>query len=360
MGAAVSGSGRIVVGMSGGVDSSVAAALLRDRGWDVVGVTLHLWDAPPGEMVGRCCAPEEREDARRACDRLGIPHYVFDRTEAFLRHVVEPFVEERAAGRTPSPCVHCNRAVKIAELLRVADALGASHVATGHYARVVEGPDGARLLRGRDPRKDQSYFLYGIGEAALARLRCPLGDLDKPSVREQAARLGLPAAAKPDSQELCFVPDGDFRGFLRRRGYAPSPGWIVDETGERLGQHAGLGFYTVGQRRGLGLGGGPARYVLRVIPDRNEVVVAGRERLGGTELRAGQARWLSGPPEAGEEVLVQVRARHRAAPARIWPASTGWGGFRVRFDAPQFAITPGQAAVVYRGDEVLGGGLVQT
>ncbi len=351
--------GRVVLGMSGGVDSSVAAALLLEDGWEVLGVTLHLWEAPAGAAVGRCCAPEERYDARRTCDLLGIPHYVFDRREAFLADVVDRFVQERVAGRTPSPCVHCNRSVKLAELLAVADALGADFVATGHYARVVREAGDVRLLRGVDAHKDQSYFLYGIGPDALRRLICPLGTHHKPRIRELAERLGLPAARKPDSQELCFVPDGDFGAFLSSRGYTPRAGRIVDEQGRVLGRHEGIGLYTVGQRRGLRLGGGPPRYVLRVIPERDELVVASRERLEGYRLTAGEARWFGVPPYGEERLSVQIRARHRAAPARVRPLEEE-DGFEVRFETPQFAITPGQAAVVYRGDEVLGGGIVQT
>ncbi len=350
--------GRVVLGMSGGVDSSVAAALLLKEGWEVLGVTLHLWEAPAGAAAGRCCAPEERYDARRTCDSLGIPHYVFDRREAFLREVVDRFVEERVAGRTPSPCVHCNRGVKLAELLAVADALGADRVATGHYARVVREGERVRLLRGIDATKDQSYFLYGIGPGALRRLLCPLGHRRKPEVRAEAERLRLPAARKPDSQELCFVPDGDFGGFLASRGRAPRPGRIVDETGRELGRHEGISLYTVGQRRGLRLGGGVPRYVLRVVPERDELVAAPRDRLQSSSLLASEARWLGRPPRSDEPTTVQIRARHRAAPAVVRIIDEG-RRFDVRFEEPQFAITPGQAAVVYRGEEVIGGGIVQ-
>jgi len=359
--------GRVVVALSGGVDSSVAAALLVEAGHDVVGVTLHLWDAPEDQRVGRCCAPEDRDDARRTCEHLGIPHYVFDEREAFRETVVEPFMDEYAAGRTPSPCTHCNRTVKLVRLAALADQLGASHVATGHYARLLPpaastGTDDAapappRLLRGRDRAKDQSYFLFGVPPAVLRRLLLPLGGLDKGATRVEARRLGLPNADKPDSQELCFVPDGDVRGFLaRERGASGPEGDVVDEAGNVLGHHRGVAGFTVGQRRGLGLpGGGPPRYVLRVLPEESTVVVGEADRLFGAQARAVDAVWTTEPPEAAFDAEVQIRYRHRAAPARVTPTPRG---FDVHFVTPQRAIAPGQAAVVYRGDRVIGGGLL--
>ena len=337
--------------MSGGVDSSVAAALLLEQGHEVVGVTLHLWDARGEHQVGRCCAPEDRDDARRTCEHLGVPHYVVDEREAFRREVVEPFLDEYRAGRTPSPCVHCNRTVKLVQLAELADRFGCSHVATGHYARVGPGP---RLYRGRDRKKDQSYFLFGVPPAVLERMIFPLGERVKDESREEARRLGLPNADKPDSQELCFVPDGDVRGFVERERGGTTPGRFVTPAGEELGRHEGIEAYTVGQRRGLGLGGGPARYVLKILPESGDVVVGEDAALHTRALHVPTATWLQ-PPDGPFDAAVRIRHRHAPAPARIEPEGEG---FVARFEAPQRAITPGQAAVVYVGDEVRGGGFI--
>jgi tRNA-uridine 2-sulfurtransferase len=342
--------------MSGGVDSAVAAALLQEAGHDLVGVTLHLWDADGEQQVGRCCAPEDRDDARRVCDHLGIPHFVIDEREAFRRHVVDPFVADYVSGRTPAPCAHCNRTVKLVHLAEVAEQLGATHLATGHYARVAPGPDGrTRLLRGRDARKDQSYFLFGVPERVLERLRLPLGEHIKDDTRHEARRLGLPNADKPDSQELCFVPDGDVKGFVERQGHAPQPGAVRDGEGRILGHHGGIAGFTVGQRKGIGLGGGPARYVLRILPETHDVVVGEREDLFSRALRATEAHWHGQPPTEGFEAAVRIRHRHAPAPGWVVPTDHG---FRVEFTEPQRAVAPGQAAVLYRGDEVVGGGFI--
>lgn len=347
---------RVLVALSGGVDSAVAAGMLRDQGHDLVGVTLHLWDASGEAQVGRCCSPEDRDDARRVAEHLGIPYFVIDERAAFRRDVVEPFLDEYLAGRTPSPCVHCNRTVKLDHLTRIADELGASHIATGHYARIDCDPTGrVRLRRGLDARKDQSYFLFGVPEPTLARLLCPLGALEKDAVRGEAERLKLPNARKPDSQELCFVPDGNIRGFVEReRGPLPS-GAIVSEQGDRLGTHQGIAAFTVGQRRGLDLGGGPPRYVLRIVPESQDVVVGEDRALLQARVVAEDVRWLGAAPKAPFEAEVRIRYRHEAARAVVEPTP---GGFVATFAEPQRAVTPGQATVVYNADEVLGGGFI--
>jgi tRNA-specific 2-thiouridylase len=349
---------RVLVAMSGGVDSSLAAALLHEAGHDVVGVTLHLWDAEGAQQVGRCCAPEDREDARRTCELLGVPHYVLDERAAFRRHVVDPFVADNLAGRTPIPCVQCNQQVKLARLWEIARALGASRVATGHYAQLERAEDGqVRLLRGADGDKDQSYFLFGVPQAVLRRMIFPLGALTKPAAREEARRLGLPNWNKPDSQELCFIPDGDVRGFVARErpGQAGVPGPVLDEQGARLGEHGGIEGFTIGQRRGLGIAGAAARYVLRIVPEQNAVVIGEADRLLRSRLSARSAAWLEPPPDAPFEAEVRIRYRHAPARARVRASD---GGFDVEFAEPQRAVAPGQAAVVYRGERVLGGGFI--
>jgi tRNA-specific 2-thiouridylase len=347
---------RVLVAMSGGVDSSVAAALLHEAGHDLIGVTLHLWDADGEQRVGRCCAPEDRDDARRTCAHLGIPHYVLDERNAFREHVVDPFVKDYQAGRTPIPCVSCNRTVKLTHLAEVARRFDATHIATGHYARLERAADGPlRLLRGHDTDKDQSYFLFGLPQSTLKRLLFPLGHLTKSEVREAGRRLGLPNADKPESQELCFVPDGAVGDFIHRQGSPSRPGTIIDADGTVLGHHQGVANFTRGQRRGLGLGGGGIRYVLRIAPETAEVVVGDESALYDRQLTATDAHWLAGRPERSFQGEVRIRYRHRGALADITPTSDG---FEARFDEPQRAITSGQAAVVYRGDEVIGGGFI--
>jgi len=347
---------RVLVAMSGGVDSSVAAALLAEQGHDLVGVTFHLWDAQGEDKVGRCCAPEDRDDARRTAEHIGFPHYVIDERAAFRSHVVEPFLDSYLGGTTPAPCVACNQHVKVTRLIELADRFGCDVVATGHYARVESSEDGtARLLRGRDLHKDQSYFLYGVPQRVLERLRFPLGDLTKDRTRAEGVRLGVPNAQKPDSQELCFVPDGDVGGFVERERQVSQRGEVRDREGQLVGEHQGIYRFTVGQRRGLGLGGGPARYVLRVLPEDNTVVVGEDGDLFARQCETTSVAWCGPAPEAPFEAQVRVRYRHAPAAARVIPTARG---FVAEFAEPQRAITPGQAAVVYRGDEVVGGGII--
>jgi tRNA (5-methylaminomethyl-2-thiouridylate)-methyltransferase len=353
---------RIVIAMSGGVDSSAAAALLVDAGHDVVGVTLRLYDASgtAASIGGRCCGPRDIEDARATAAHLGIPHHVIDESAAFSAAVIDDFVAEYRAGRTPNPCVRCNERIKFGPLLAFVDAVGAGALATGHYARLeADGSGGVALGRARDADKDQSYFLFGVRPEVLARVRFPLGDMTKDEVRALARRHGLPNADKPESQEICFIPDGDHRGFLAARGGAGPAGTIVDDaTGAPLGAHAGTHTFTVGQRRGL-----PAaterRFVLRIDAATGEVRVGPRDRLGRDRLRVADVRWLDAHVAAAPtRCAVQIRHHAQAAPAWIEPA--GDGATLVRLDAPAFGVAPGQAAVFYGADDrVLGGGWIE-
>lgn len=358
-----SGSGsakRVVVAMSGGVDSSVAAALLLEQGFDVVGVTMRLWSQEDPEAPRhhrRCCSVEDTDDARAACDVLGIRHYVLNFERPFAEHVVERFVEEYARGRTPNPCLACNQQVKFAPLLEHALALGADYLATGHYARVRRNGRGFELWRAVDPDKDQSYVLYTLGQRELARTLFPVGEHPKSEIRAAARRLGLPNADKPDSADICFIPSGDYRRFVAER-LPESPGDIVDAGGRRLGRHAGIANYTVGQRRRLpptGRGGEPL-FVLRLEPETRTVVVGPEEALLAQGLVAEGLAFVSGAPP-DEPVEVEARIRYRSPPC---PALLTVEGERalVRFRRPQRAVTPGQAVVFYRGERVLGGGTI--
>jgi tRNA-uridine 2-sulfurtransferase len=343
--------------MSGGVDSSVAAARLLSQGFDVVGVTLHLWDYPDdGSVKSRCCAPEDIHDARRVADALGFPHYAFDRRELFQREVIEPFVDGYLGGETPSPCVRCNRGVKIKELMQLADRLDASRVATGHYARLLQRDGRTELHRGRDASKDQSYFLHMLDEATLSRLCFPLGDSDKAEVRAEALRLDLPGAAKGESQELCFVPSGRYDAFVSERGGERlRPGPIVDDTGRVVGQHEGVHRFTVGQRRNLGVALGKPSYVVGIDAEQGRIELGPVERLMAVSAELNDVTLAAGL-KLPLDAQVQVRYRGTPLPARITSSATG---ARATFAQPVQAVVPGQFAVFYDGDRVLGGGLIR-
>jgi tRNA-uridine 2-sulfurtransferase len=353
----------VVVAMSGGVDSSVAAARLVEQGERVIGVTMKTFCYT--EQAGptrTCCGLDGILDARRVCDTLGIPHHVFDMEEAFTRDVIDDFVSEYVAGRTPNPCVRCNSNTKIPDLLRRAQRLGAERIATGHYARIEQAAGGAPVLRrGLDPAKDQTYFLWGVPQHVLPHLRLPVGDLTKPEVRARARALGLSTADKPESQEICFVPSGDYGDFLRLRLGAAHPavsaGDLVAADGEVVGRHAGYGRYTVGQRRGLGGGRGQPLYVLSVRPDRNEVVVGREEELYRDRVVLGGMNWIGVAVTTGQQVEVQLRYRAQPTAAAVeWVED---GRVALHLTEAQRAVTPGQSGVLYSGDRVLGGGRIQ-
>jgi tRNA-specific 2-thiouridylase len=361
MGAAQTGE-RVVVAMSGGVDSSVAAARLCDAGYDVVGVTLHLWDYPDEGAAaghGRCCAPEDQYDARRVADAIGFPHYTFDRRELFARTVVDPFVDAYLSGDTPSPCTACNRSVKLAELFAIADKLGAARVATGHYARIVRDGSGAtRLAMGADRAKDQSYFLYASPRTWLERLMFPLGESTKPEVRREATARALPGAGKGESQELCFAGSGPHAYVASRADGRVRAGAIVDESGRTVGAHQGVHRFTIGQRRGLGVALGRPTFVARIDAQSATVHLGGEDTLLSRSAELADVCLAEGvalPLDA----TVKVRYRHAGDPARITTSSSDDArAASVLFDAPVRAVTRGQVAVFYDGDRVLGGGRI--
>jgi tRNA-specific 2-thiouridylase len=338
---------RVLVMMSGGVDSSVAAALLADRGYDVTGVTLKLWG---GESDSGCCSVADVEDARRVAAQLGVPHYVFNFSDDFTRHVVEPYVDAYRAGRTPNPCIECNRTMKFGRLLERASQLGYDYVATGHHARTVTTDDGLRVARGRDAAKDQSYVLYMLGREELDHTLLPVGELTKADVRAHAARLGLRTAVKPESMDVCFITKGGRDAFLAARTEM-EPGEIVDTDGRVLGAHPGVESFTVGQRRGIGVALGERRYVVDIDAPHARVTLGRRDELLRAEVALRDPVWVDGWPPRDRVVQVQYRAHSSAVDATVGPDDV------VRFAAPQPRVAPGQSVVVYEGDVVLGGGV---
>jgi len=349
--------------MSGGVDSSVAAALLAEQGHDVIGLSMQLYDQSEGQTsFGSCCSLDDLHDARRVARTIDIPHYIMNFERQFDEHVVANFVREYTSGRTPLPCARCNSDLKFATLAERAAGLGADAVATGHYARVERDATSGRhlLKRGVDPTKDQAYFLFSLTQDQLARAIFPIGDRSKDAVREYARARQLPVADKPDSQEICFVPDHDYAAFVaKREPEVVREGAIIAEDGRVLGSHRGIHHYTVGQRRGLGLSSSPTgapMYVLAVHPSDRTVTVGPKASLERTTLTASGVNWILEPPTTPRRVTAQIRHRHQAAPATVQTLETNRAA--VIFDCPQIAITPGQAVVFYDGDVVVGGGWI--
>ncbi len=350
---------RVVVAMSGGVDSAVAAGLLARQGYEVIGITMRLWtledpDAPAGKK--RCCSVEDTDDARAAADAIGIPHYVLNMEREFHERVIDYFVAEYGRGRTPNPCLACNEHVKFRALLDRAVALDADFLATGHYARIDRQGGRYRLLRAVDDGKDQSYVLYTLGQAELARTLFPVGAYDKPRIRALAQEMRLPVADKPDSADICFVPDGDYKAFVRKR-LPRAAGVMRDSAGNAIAEHDGVAGFTIGQRKGLGVALGERRFVTDIDPELNVVTVGSEEELMSSALIAENVNWLAGPAPGGPLcAAAKIRYRTPAAAATVTPLDDR--RVRVDFERPQRAITPGQAAVFYDGDEVLGGGAI--
>ncbi len=351
---------RVLLGMSGGVDSSVAGYLLREQGYDVVGVTMKVW---PQDCISRaedkCCGPQAVADARNVAHSLGIPHYVVDEADQFEQLVINYFSSEYRAGRTPNPCVMCNEKLKFGKLWEKAEALGCEYIATGHYAIIEHHADRAVLRKGADPRKDQSYFLFSLRQEQLRRALTPLGAMEKPAIREIARSLGLKVADKVDSQEICFVPGNDYKAFLRSH-LAPEefhPGGIYDLSGTFLAAHEGIEMFTIGQRKGLPGGSAQPRYVVDIDAETNRVIVGSAEDLVTEEFEIERVNWAGDyAPQVSQEATVKIRYAHPGAPATVTPLPDGRA--RVQLHEAQKAVTPGQAAVLYAGDVVVGGGWI--
>ena len=350
---------RIVVAMSGGVDSSVAAALLAEQGHDVIGLSMQLYDQRGDQTFGSCCTLDDLHDARRVASTLGFPHYILNLEQRFQDTVISNFVHEYASGRTPLPCAHCNSDLKFSTLLERARGFGSDQVATGHYARIERSTNGRWLLkRSVDRDKDQSYFLFSLTQEQLAGAVFPVGALSKPAVRAEARRLGLVVADKADSQEICFVPDGDYASFVARRAPDARSGAILDERGTALGSHEGVHRFTIGQRKGLGIATGAPLYVLKIDADSGDVTVGPRASLERTSLSASSVNWVSvDAPVNWLPVSAQIRHRHRAAPGKVRALDDGRAEFQ--FDESQSAVTPGQAVVFYDDEVVVGGGWIE-
>jgi tRNA-uridine 2-sulfurtransferase len=351
---------KVLVGMSGGVDSSVAAALLLEQGYEVIGVTLKLYDyaeldfEPPD---GGCCSLDLINDARAVCAKLGVSHYVIDLQESFRKNVIEKFVDLYSRGRTPNPCIDCNRFLKWGEMLSVADKLGCDYIATGHYARIERIGQSINLLKARDNNKDQSYALWGIGCAALARTLLPVGEFTKPEIREIAQKYGFRNANRPDSQDICFVPTGDYASIVKRirrtDDLSFQPGPILDTDGKKIGEHKGYAYYTIGQRRGFGIAAKVPLYVTRINPADRSITVGVDEALFLKRFSVIDINLLT--PDIPETVTVKIRYKHQGSPARVQLSANG---AIVSFMEPERAITPGQSAVFYDGERVLGGGII--
>ena len=352
---------RVVVAMSGGVDSSVSAALLKEQGYEVTGVSLQLYDPVPREpgcRIKTCCSLDDVMDAARVAKKLGIPFEVIDMRAEFKELVIEYFIAEYAAGRTPNTCIRCNDLIKFDLLLKKAKEMGADLLATGHYARIAEDGDGRKwLLAGLDPAKDQSYFLFTLTQEQLQQVVFPVGMLEKSEVRKLAAEFKLPVAQKHESQEICFIPDNDYVSFLENHGVTQKPGDIVTSDGTVVGRHSGVHRYTVGQRKGLGVAWRHPLHVRAIDTDMNRIVVGDREELETSSLTAARATWNTAPTTAGFRATCRIRYRHQPAPCGV--VMLPENRFEVHFDLPQTSVTPGQAAVLYDGERILGGGWIE-